>query len=55
MFSDFPHLWKDCAVMGERSVGQWIAGVMSFQKMYGPFGLRHHIVEISVDVTDAGQ
>ena len=41
--------------MGEWSVGQWIVGVMSFQKMYGLYGLKHHIVEISGDVTDAGR
>ena len=35
--------------------GQWIVGVMSFQKMYGLYGLKHHIVEISGDVTDAGR
>ena len=40
-------------VMGEWSVGQWIVGVISFQKMYGLYGLKHHIVEISGDVTDA--
>ena len=32
--------------MGEWSVGQWIVGVIS---------LKHHIVEISGDVTDAGR
>ena len=42
-------------VMGEWSVGQWIVRVMSFQKMYGLYGLKHHIVEISGDITDAGQ
>ena len=36
-------------------MGQWIVGVISFQKMYGLHGLKHHIVEISGDVTDAGQ
>ena len=36
-------------VMGEC---QWIVGVMSFQKMYVLYGLKHHIVEISGDVTD---
>ena len=41
--------------MGEWSVGQWIVGVMSFQKMYGLYGLKHHIVEISGDVTNAGR
>ena len=39
-------------VMGEC---QWIVGVMSFQKMYDLYGLKHHIVEISGDVTDAGR
>ena len=39
-------------VMGEWSVGQWIVGVISFQKMYGLYGLKHHTVEISGDVTD---
>ena len=39
-------------VMGEWSVGQWIVGVISFQKMYGLYGLKHHIVEISGDVTN---
>ena len=34
-------------VMGEWSVGQWIVGVISFQKMYGLYGLKHHIVEMS--------
>ena len=41
--------------MGEWSVGQWIVGVISFQKMYGLYGLKHHIVEISQDVTKAGR
>ena len=40
-------------VMGEWSIGQWRVGVISFQKMYGFYGLKHHIVEISGDVTDA--
>ena len=40
-------------VMGEWSVGQCIVGVISFQKMYGLYGLQHQIVEISGDVTDA--
>ena len=42
-------------VMGEWSVGQWIVGVISFQKMYGLYGLKHHIVEKSGDVTNAGR
>ena len=36
-------------------MGQWMMGVMSFQKMCGLFGLKHLIVEISVDVTDVGR
>ena len=39
-------------MIGEWSAGQWIVGVISFQKMYGLYGLKHHIVEISGDVTD---
>ena len=42
-------------VMGEWSVVQWIVGVISFQKIFGLYGLNHHIVEISGDVTDAGR
>ena len=42
-------------VMGGWTVGQWIVGIISFQKMYGLYGLRHHIVEISGDVTDTGR
>ena len=42
-------------VMGEWSVGQWIVGVKSFQKTYGFYGLKDHIVEKSGGVTDAGQ
>ena len=30
-------------------------GVISFQKIFGLYGLKHHIVEISGDVTDAGR
>ena len=36
-------------------MGQWIVGVISFQKIFGLYGLKHHIVEISGDVTDAGR
>ena len=36
---------------GEWSVGQWIVGVISFKKIYGLYGLEHHTVEISGDVT----
>ena len=37
------------------AVGYWIVGVTSFQKIYGLYGLKHHIVEISGDVTKAGR
>ena len=37
-------------VMGEWSVGQWIVGVIRFQKIFGLYGLKHQIVEISGDV-----
>ena len=42
-------------MMGEWLLGQWIVGVISFQKIFGLYGLKHHIVEISGDVTDAGR
>ena len=42
-------------MMGEWGVGYWIVGVTSFQKIYGLYGLKHHIVEISGDVTKAGR
>ena len=42
-------------VMVEWLVGQWIVDVVSFQKIFGLYGLKHHIVEISGDVTDAGR
>ena len=42
-------------VMGEWSVSQWILDVMRFQKIFGLYGLKHHIMEISGDVTDAGR
>ena len=38
-------------VMGEWTVGYWIVGVTSFPKIYGLYGLTHHIVEISGYVT----
>ena len=41
--------------VSEWSVGQWIVGDMSFQKMYGLYGLKHYIVETSGDVTNAGR
>ena len=42
-------------VMGEWAVSYRIVGVTSFQKIYGLYGLKHHIVEISGDVTKAGR
>ena len=39
----------------EWAVGHWIIGVTSFQKIYGLYGLKHHIVDISGDVTKAGR
>ena len=41
-------------VMGEWAVGYWIVGVTSIQKIYGLYGLKSHIVEISGDVTIYG-
>ena len=38
-------------VMGEWWVGQWIVGVISFQKIFGLCGLKGHIEEIRWDVT----
>ena len=32
-------------VMGKCLVGQWIVGVISFQKIFGLYGLERHIVE----------
>ena len=37
--------------IGEEKVGQWIVGVISFQKIFGLCGLKHHILEIRWDVT----
>ena len=37
--------------MGEWWLGQWIVGVISFQKIFGLCGLKGHIVEIRWDVT----
>ena len=38
-------------------MGKWSMGVMNFLKVYGLYGLKHHIVvqEISGDVTNAGR
>ena len=32
-------------VMGEWAVGYWIVGIMSFQKIYGLYSVKHHKVE----------
>ena len=37
--------------MGEWKVGQWIVGVISFQKIFGLCGLKGHIVKIRWGVT----
>ena len=37
--------------MGEWLVGQWIVGVISFQKIFGLCGLKGHIVEKMYHVT----
>ena len=37
--------------MGKWFVGQWIVGVISFQIIYGVYGLKHHSVEKILDVT----
>ena len=29
-------------MMGEWLLGQWIVGVISFQELYGLYGLKHH-------------
>ena len=42
-------------MMGEWSVGQWIVGVISLQKMYGLYGLKSIYIGINAHVTDAGQ
>ena len=38
-------------MMGECLVGQWIVGVISFQKIFGLYGLERHIVEKRCGVT----
>ena len=36
-------------------VGEWIVDVKGIQEIYGLYGLKHHIVEISGDVTKVGR
>ena len=38
-------------------MGQWIVGVIRFQKIYGLYGLKHYIVEkmLGVTLVDNGQ
>ena len=38
-------------MMGECLVGQWVVGVISFQKIFGLYGLERHIVEKRWGVT----
>ena len=40
--------------MGEWSMGQWVVDVIGFEKIFGLYDLKHHIVERSRDVTDGG-
>jgi len=42
--------WARQCRVGQQ-VGQWIVGVISFQKIFGLCGLKGHIVEIRWDVT----
>ena len=35
-------------VMGEWAVDQWIVGVTSFQKIYGLYGLKHHMGDVTM-------
>ena len=42
-------------MMGQWSVGQWIVGVISLQKMYGLYGLKSIYIGINAHVTDAGR
>ncbi len=39
-------------VMGEWAVGHWIVGILSFQKMYGLYGLKHHTVDLLSCIVD---
>ena len=41
--------------IGEGAVGYWIVGVTSFQKIYGLYGLKHHIMEVRGGVTSRAQ
>ena len=39
-------------VMREWAVGHWIVGIMSFQKIYGLYGLKHHTVDLLSCIVD---
>ena len=39
-------------VMGEWLVGQWIVDIISFQEIFGLYGLKGHIVEKRYDVAN---
>ena len=39
-------------VMGEWAVGHWIVGILSFQKIYGLYGLKHHTVDLLSCIVD---
>ena len=42
-------------VSGSVDSDSLLVSAMSFQKMYGLYGLKHNIVEICGDVTNAGR
>ena len=39
-------------VMGKWTVGHWIVGITSFQKIYGLFGVKHHTVDLLRCIVD---
>ena len=39
-------------VRGEWAVGHWIVGILSFQKIYGLYGLKHHTVDLLSCIVD---
>ena len=53
-FKDFTFVYLcicDFVIVFVIAVRQWFVGIMSFQKIYGLYGLEHHTVEINGDVT----
>ena len=39
-------------VRGEWAVGHWIVGILSFQKIYGLYGLKYHTVDLLSCIVD---